>query len=156
LCVTLSHQLQCGTQPVQIIDAGDLAQSIIKLIEKQATGFYNAVGPAVPVTMRRLIPECGGATTGSAEIAWLSQEKLAEIGATPEQFPLCIQDKGDWWVFSVDPARAISAGLTLRPLMSTARDTLEWTKTLPAPFQPKSGLDLAAEAQLLKTYGIRS
>jgi 2'-hydroxyisoflavone reductase len=138
-----------GTQPIQIIDARDLAHWIIQLIERQCTGFYNAVGPAVPMTMKRILTECISATTGGAEVVWLSKETLQAHGVTDDNFPLWLPEKDDWWLFSVDPARAISAGLTLRPVAATAADTVAWADQLPEAFQPKTGLNASVEAKIL-------
>jgi 2'-hydroxyisoflavone reductase len=142
-----------GTQPVQIIDARDLAHWIVKLVEKQATGFYNAVGPAVPVTMRRLLEACLDGTASSAEIVWLSQSELDKLSVDAEKFPLYLSGRDDWYMFSVDPARAISAGLTLRPLSATVRDTFNWIETLPASYQPGEGLTREVESPLLSLLG---
>lgn len=142
-----------GTQPVQIIDARDLAQWIVKLAERQVTGFYNAVGPAVPVTMKRLIHACLDATNNGGEVAWLNWDDVTRLGYTEENFPLAIANRDDWWIFSVDPARAISAGLTLRPLSVTINDTLSWLNALAQPFTPKVGLPSDADALLLGAIG---
>lgn len=53
-----------------------------------------------------------------------------------------------------DNTRAIARGLTFRPLADTARDTLDWYKTLPEERQlnPRTGLTLEAEAAILAAW----
>jgi 2'-hydroxyisoflavone reductase len=50
--------------------------------------------------------------------------------------------------------RALSKGLTFRPLEVTARDTLVWFKSLPPERQshPKAGLSAAREAEVLAAW----
>jgi len=54
--------------------------------------------------------------------------------------------------------RAVDAGLTFRPLLDTARDTLAWVRSLPADAPAKmrsSGLSREREAQLLAAWHAR-
>ena len=44
-----------GKDPVQIIDARDLAEWIIRLAEQNVTGMYNATGPKSPLTMGEMV-----------------------------------------------------------------------------------------------------
>jgi len=50
--------------------------------------------------------------------------------------------------------RALSNGLTFRPLEVTARDTLAWFKSLPQDRQshPKAGLSSQREAEVLTAW----
>ena len=51
-------------------------------------------------------------------------------------------------------SRALSKGLTFRPLDVTARDTLAWFKSLPQERQshPKAGLSAEREAEVLAAW----
>ena len=51
-------------------------------------------------------------------------------------------------------SRALSKGLTFRPLDVTARDTLAWFKSLPPDRQshPKAGLSAEREAEVLAAW----
>jgi 2'-hydroxyisoflavone reductase len=46
----------------------------------------------------------------------------------------------------------VEAGLTYRPLLDTVQDTLAWAQTLPPDPNPKTGLTLAREAELLAAW----
>jgi 2'-hydroxyisoflavone reductase len=54
----------------------------------------------------------------------------------------------------VSIARAVAAGLRFRPLSETARDTLDWWRTLPAErtAKPKAGISREREAQVLAAW----
>jgi 2'-hydroxyisoflavone reductase len=53
--------------------------------------------------------------------------------------------------------RAVQAGLTFRPLAETARNTLDWFRTLPRERQDqlKAGLPPARERELLEAWHAR-
>jgi len=69
--------------------------------------------------------------------------------------PVWVPARGDSAGFARrDIRRALSAGLTYRPLATTAADTLAWFKTQPAERQAKlrSGLAADREAALLEKW----
>ena len=66
-------------QPVQYIDARDLARFCITLLENKATGAFNGIGPASPISMGELLAACAMAAGTAPEMVW----------ATPEQLMFC-------------------------------------------------------------------
>ena len=44
-----------GSDPVQFIDARDLAEWTIRMAEQRITGVFNASGPGQPMTMRQML-----------------------------------------------------------------------------------------------------
>jgi 2'-hydroxyisoflavone reductase len=54
-------------------------------------------------------------------------------------------------ILQMDVHRAIAAGLTFRPLSSTARDTLAWERTR-AQGERRAGLDRERERDLLEAW----
>lgn len=113
--------------PVQVIDARDLATWLLGMVERGATGTYNAVGPAEPVTfsafLEALTPP--GTATG---VRWLDADATRAAGIDPEAaFPFYASPE-DADFFRLSAAKARAAGLTLRPLAETARDTLAWLR----------------------------
>ena len=44
-----------GSDPVQFIDARDLAEWTIRIAEQRITGVFNAGGPAQPITMQQML-----------------------------------------------------------------------------------------------------
>src|SRR5213075_2542446 len=64
------------TDPVQIIDARDLAEWTIHMIEKRATGVFNATGPAKPLSMSEMLYGIKGVTTSGAQFTWVPADFL--------------------------------------------------------------------------------
>ncbi len=55
-------------QPVQVVDAGDLARLVIALVTADVPGIYNAVGPSEATTLAGLIEICARAAGSSVEV----------------------------------------------------------------------------------------
>jgi 2'-hydroxyisoflavone reductase len=122
-------------QPVQFIDARDLADWIVTMSERQATGVYNATGPPEPLTFTAMLERIAAVADGRAELVWTDERQLADEGVEPwDELPLWLdlprhpELRG---FLAVDVSRAFAAGLTLRPLEQTVSDTLAWVKARP-------------------------
>ncbi len=143
-----------GTDPVQFIDARDLAEWTIRMAETRTFGTFNGTGPAKPLTMRHMldgIAEGVGArpTYTWANAAWLEREKVSAWG----DMPVWVPGEGETYGFHRrDISRALKAGLTFRPLPVTAADTLAWFRAQKPERQAKlkSGLTPARETALLE------
>lgn len=140
---------------VQYIDARDLAEWCITVLEDGHVGVYNAVGPKYPETFEGLVYGCKAVTTSDAHFTWVDSAFLLEKGVGPwMELPLWVPSDGDEKGFaSVSSKKAIDHGLKFRPLADTARDTLAWLKTLPKD-RKRGGAGLAAEkeAAVLKAW----
>src|SRR5215211_4958514 len=64
--------------PVQFIDVRDLSEFIIKLIEDNASGIYNATGPEHELFMGEFLDACKLVSGGIATFHWASEEFLKE------------------------------------------------------------------------------
>ncbi len=125
--------------PVQLIDGRDLGAFTVLLTEALTTGIFNVCGP--PSSFGELIEACRAGTGSDARATWVSEQRLLEAGVEPfAELPLWLpaSDPGHRAFYAFSNARAIVAGLELRPLADTARDTLEWIRAvragqLPAP-----------------------
>ena len=53
---------------------------------------------------------------------------------------------------TIDCAKAITDGLTFRPLADTILATLEWNATRPAGFEHRAGLSTEQETALLRAW----
>jgi 2'-hydroxyisoflavone reductase len=117
-------------RPVQVIDARDLAAWCLHLAEARTTGVFNAVGPELP--MARLLDECREAAGSDARFTWVADETLLALGVAPwTGLPLWLaeSDAGFGGLLQADNRRALAAGLRLRPVRETARDTLAWARS---------------------------
>lgn len=137
--------------PIQIIDVRDLADFIIKLIEEEASGIYNATGPDYELSIGEFLDACKRVTDSIATFHWASAEFLEEHGVQPwSDMPVWIPDTEEDAGFSrVDVSKAIEAGLKFRPLEDTIRDTIAWAERRPEDHEWRAGLDPTKEQILL-------
>ncbi|WP_309087765.1 NAD-dependent epimerase/dehydratase family protein [Phenylobacterium sp.] len=142
-----------GSDPVQFIDVRDLAEWMIRLCEARSTGTFNASGPAAFMNMRTMLDEVGRAVRSDAKLTWAPADFLAAEGVRPwSDMPVWIPAEGENVGFHRrDISSALKAGLTHRPLATTAADTLAWFRSLPAERQGKmrAGLTPERESALL-------
>lgn len=145
----------------QIIDARDLAEWTIRMCEERKYGVYNATGPRSPMTQIEMLAGIRAAMPGSLDVsfAWADATFLEEQKVRPwAELPVWIPNAGDtlYWG-KANVSKAVAAGLTFRPLATTAADTLEWHQTRPAEQRAKlrSGLTAEREAEILKAFHAR-
>jgi 2'-hydroxyisoflavone reductase len=145
-----------GTDPVQFIDARDLAEWIVRMAEQRTAGTFNATGPARPTTTKAFLEGVAAGVQATPKLTWVSTPFLrAQKVNAWSDMPVWIPGQGETMGFHRRSiARALKAGLTYRPLPLTAADTLAWFKTLPAERQAKlrSGLPPEREAVLLGAW----
>jgi 2'-hydroxyisoflavone reductase len=114
----------------QIIDQRDLTEWIVRLAESGTMGDFNAAGPGERLSMGRMLDEVGSVASNPYELTWVPESFLDAQGVRPwSDLPAWIP--GDPSMF-VDVRDAVAAGLTYRPLSTTALDTLVWDKGRPA------------------------
>lgn len=138
-------------QPMQFIDARDLADFTLKHVEAKTDDIFNVTGPVQRLTFGECLATAKKALNSNVKYHHVSDEFLQkhEIGEFME-LPLWInqdQAKG-FMTFNVD--KALNNGLSFRPLAETIRDTNEWAKTLPEDTPKQANLPAEKEAMLLK------
>jgi 2'-hydroxyisoflavone reductase len=153
---------------VQIIDARDLADWTIRMIETGQSGVYNATGPDYLLTMGRLLEACRDASGSGARFTWIDDEFLVEQQAGAwQEVPLWLpaENVSMRGILSVDCGRAVESGLKFRPLPATIKDTLEWDRAQggpPEPYRlfgielPRAGLSEERELAILNAWRERS
>ena len=139
--------------PVQMIDVRDLAAWTIAVIGRGRTGVYNATGPKEPLTFGSMLAACREASGSSATFTWVDAKTLEELKVAPwSDMPCWVPPFGETaGSRRVNNGKAVGEGLTFRPIVETARDTLAWWKTLPEErrAKPKAGLTPEREAAAL-------
>lgn len=143
--------------PVQVIDGRDLAEFTIHLLEQQqASGAYNATGPAQPIPFGEMLNACKQDSNSNATFHWGSVEFLEQNNVAPwSDMPVWIPNTTENAGFSrVSIQKAISAGLTFRSLVQTIRDTLAWAATRPEDYAWRAGLSADREKELLEKLGV--
>jgi 2'-hydroxyisoflavone reductase len=142
-----------GSDPVQFIDARDLAEWTIRVAEQRITGVFNAAGPARSITMGEMLAGIAQGVQVDPKLVWAPTAFLKANNVSAwRDMPVWIPGEGETFGFHRrDIRRAITAGLTYRPLPLTAADTLAWFLTLSSERQTKlrAGVTPEREAELL-------
>lgn len=144
-----------GTDPVQIIDARDLAEWMIRLAENDTAGTFNAVGPFVPRPMDELLYGIRAVTTAETTFTWVDTDWLLAQGVRPySDLPVWMPARGRNLGFArFDLTPEVATGLTFRSLAATTADTLAWWAAQPAARRVlKTGLTAERETELLAAY----
>src|SRR5213592_141663 len=139
--------------PVQFIDARDLAEWTIRMAENRETGIFNATGPAKPIGIGRMLDGIKTGLQSSATFTWVTEDFLTQHKVEPwSDMPVWTGKESGLARAKID--RALSNGLTFRPLAETAHDTLAWFKSLPQDRQSKlrAGLTPEREAEVLAAW----
>ena len=137
--------------PIQIIDVRDLSAFILRLVEENASGIYNATGPDRELTMGGLLEASRRVSGSLATVHWASVDFLNEHEVAPwSDMPAWIPDTEEDAGFSrVDISKAVQGGLKFRPLEDTIRDTIQWAETRPDDHEWHAGLNPTKEQVLL-------
>jgi 2'-hydroxyisoflavone reductase len=158
------------TDFVQYVDVRDLSEWMIRLIENDATGTFNAVGPAERQTMEQFLE--GLRPMGGSGLRYTWIEDYEWLRAYPLRKDATGKTEGlDYsipWVMPVGDElghvrisnrKAIAAGLTFRPLLTTARDLLAWRTSDAVPEalrkQPRYVMTEEQEAAMLAAWKAR-
>lgn len=141
---------------LQFIDARDLAEWTVTMIERQQTGIYNANSLPRTFTMESVLEECKTVSGSDASFTWVSddfllQEKVAAWSEMPFWLPEEAATHMRGFMF-IGCDKAVRAGLTFRPLKETIRDILTWRETNNLNEKLKAGIDADKEQRLLRKW----
>jgi len=140
-------------QNLQFIDVRDLAKWIVFMVEKQGTGFYNATGPAFPLTFEELLKTCAEVSHKEASFTWVNEDFLIEQGVQDwVELPLWLSAVRNMPGFlNINAQKAVQAGLTFQPIASTISSLLEWNSSR-GNIAKQAGLDREKEKKLLQLW----
>jgi 2'-hydroxyisoflavone reductase len=145
--------------PIQLIDVRDLGAFLVTLIESQARGTFNALGPAETLTLARMLEACKTASHSDATFTYAPVDFLEEQKVHAwSDMPAWVPHQGETAGFMhVSNARAIAAGLTFRSIDDTAKTTLDWFETQPGERRKKlrAGLTPERETAVLAAWKAR-
>ena len=139
-------------QPLQFIDARDLADFVLRGIERRTSGVFNVTGPGKRLTFGEYLPLAKGALASDVRFHHVSDDFLRRQGV--DEFmglPLWLNQEAaeSFMTFSIE--RALAAGLRFRPLSQTIRATYDWARANPtAPKQ--ADLPTELEETLLQAW----
>lgn len=141
---------------VQVIDVRDLAAWLVTLAEKRRTGIFDGVGPSMG--LGELLGEVAAGCGVSPEWTWVSAEFLASQGVEPwmgpRSVPLWLPRPDYDGMMAHDVIPSLEAGLDIRPVADTARDTLAWVRADASA--TVTGLTTDEEAEVLAAWHSRS
>jgi 2'-hydroxyisoflavone reductase len=118
--------------PVQLADARDLAEWMVRAAAARVSGVFNGCGPATPWTLAQVVDACvAAAGDNAATPVWVDEDFLLEHEVSPwAELPVWLPSKSEHaGMLSVSVDRAVDAGLTFRSIDEVVRDTLEWDRT---------------------------
>jgi len=139
----------------QFIDVRDLADFIIKLIDQNVSGTFNAVG--YPVTLNTVFETCKRVSKSNAAFKWAPVNFLEKNNVAPwSDMPIWVPEIGDdAGVSQVDISKAVQAGLTFTPLTDTIKVIYDWEFERPADHELKAGLKPGREKELLELLRVQ-
>jgi 2'-hydroxyisoflavone reductase len=131
--------------PVQLIDARDLGEWLVRLAETPTTGVMNATGPADRLTWETFFTTSRQSLGSDTSFTWVDDDFLLQHEVQPwSELPVWLPGPdGNVHTCSID--RALAAGLTFRPLADTIQATREWMQS--HPNQPPADGTLAGEKE---------
>lgn len=139
--------------PVQFIDARDLAEWMIRMAENRETGIYNATGPAKPLGVGGMLDGIKDAEKSNATFTFVPYDFLKQQKVEAwSDMPVWAGDEIGLSRTKID--KALAKGLTFHPFADTARDTLAWFKSLPQERQSKmrAGVTPERETEVLTAW----
>jgi 2'-hydroxyisoflavone reductase len=146
--------------PCQFIDSRDLAEWTVRVAEARLLGTYNAIGPDKPMTVSQMLYGVKAITTAGAQFTWVPWDFLQQQKVRPWRDMTVWQPPyGRTAGYQRrDASKAISHGLTFRPVAVTAKDTLDWHKTRPEKERLATlngeinGIGMKREAEVLAAW----
>ena len=113
--------------PIQFIDARDIAEFAMLMIENKISGTFNTSGEIL--TWREWLSLCQMTSGSEIKCTWVDDSKFVQnhLGSPYRPFgtfPLLTSD-----IFKFNSDKASAAGMKCRPAIKTAQDILAWQGT---------------------------
>jgi nucleoside-diphosphate-sugar epimerase len=131
----------------QLIDVRDLAEFMVKLVEDQRSGTYNAAGPRSPLAFADFLEAAKRALDAKVTFTWVDDYSFLKAQGIEEAVPWVMLAGNDYGHMSARNGRAIADGLAFRPLDQTVRDTLTWWQTVPEERRSKPRFTITPEQE---------
>jgi nucleoside-diphosphate-sugar epimerase len=139
---------------VQVIDVRDLAAWLVDGAARRLAGTYDGI--SAPMPRAELLARVAAGVGVSPELTWVPQEFLADHDvrpwAGPRSLPLWLPLPGYAGFLARDVSASLAAGLTIRDVADTARDTLAWVRDTGPPAAGQAGIDAEVEAAVLRAW----
>ncbi|HEX2807595.1 MAG TPA: NAD-dependent epimerase/dehydratase family protein, partial [Kineosporiaceae bacterium] len=110
--------------PMQVIDARDLAAFMLSLIETGESGRFHVAAPQPTYGFGDLLEDVAAAVAPPRTVLhWVGGDQLLRQDLTPAELPLWVPGEPAWSL-AADASAALARGLAARPVADTARDVL--------------------------------
>jgi len=139
--------------PIQVIDARDMAGWIVSLCERARPGTFHAVSPPPPYGFGDLLDAIAAEVAPpGTDLIWVDKEFLLAEGEDAASLPLWPGGDSESDINTADPAAACAAGLAPRPIRQTIADIHSAEAVSPTPPRSGTGLTADREAELLARW----
>lgn len=134
------------SDPIQVIDARDMANWIVGLAAGPVAGTFHAVSPPPPYGFGDLLNAIAAEVAPpGTELVWASSEFLLTQGVDEASLPLWPAFDGESDINAADPAAATATGLRTRSVGRSAAEVHEAQGS--DPVTPREGVGLAPERE---------
>jgi 2'-hydroxyisoflavone reductase len=136
--------------PIQVIDARDMASWAIGLLERAVAGTFHAVSPAPPFGFGDLLETIAALLApAGTRLTWVGKDYLLAAGENDASLPLWPGGDSESDINAADPAAALAAGLRPRPLGQSVAELHEHELRFPTAVPEGTGITPQREADLL-------
>ena len=120
-----------ASDPIQFIDSRDLAAFFLHLCENSTHGVFNAAGPHPACTIGELLTIGKEVSKADTTFTWVPGDFIEKPPAPAESpkrgMSIWVSPDGEEaGMATVNISAALAAGLKLRAVRETVKDTLEW------------------------------
>jgi 2'-hydroxyisoflavone reductase len=142
--------------PIQVIDARDMASWAVSVLENSVAGTFHAVSPPPPFGFGQLLEAIAArvAPPGTT-LTWVGKDYLLASGLDDAALPLWPGGDSESDINAASPAAALAAGLAPRPLSQSIDEIRAAEQHSPAASPDGVGLAPEREAGLLAGWARR-
>jgi 2'-hydroxyisoflavone reductase len=142
------------SDPVQYIDVRDLTAWMLRLIEEDAPGSFNAVGPASPTGMHQFVHGVHAAFATAVSFVPIDDYEFLAEQRVLDAIPWIMPVGDNYGSARVNNGRALERGLTFTPLADSMRDLHEWWLSDAVPEVRRAALTTAATSLMAREPAI--
>lgn len=135
---------------VQLIDARDLSEWTIKMVEENANGIFNVTGKPFELDFAKMLEAIKSATESDARFVWAEEKFLTENNVAPwSEMPFYLPESFEETrgFLAMNVGKAVAKGLQFRLLRDTILDVLSWRNK--QDFAMRAGIFPEREQELL-------
>lgn len=138
--------------PICFIDARDVADWAITMLEDGQSGIFNATGMQHDLSFEKLIEECKAISGNKLVPIRINEEFISNRDIKLwEELPLLLPKAARGFAL-IDDKKAVENGLRYRPLKATISDALSWSNVYSPKYKITVGLGENQEQELINEW----